>query len=273
MRLFLSEIKGAENHTLRIIAKHVQQNRLVLQGFKMLVGRFWDLIDANGEYKEVEHELLKLASPYGVNAVSCLEIRAPVSTSLFVGRMFGKRDGEYLIRYRREKLDQHDVAAQEVLKTDAPFYWADVFPKARNRNQQAVFDIAREHGLGDGFLAPFYGAGGRIGFTGFYGLELCDAPSTRRLLGFAGQAFYRYAYTKAQAEEDAQREKILLTDRQVEVLYWISKGKTDWEMSLLLGISEPTVNKHVESAKKRIGVRSRAEAVHYAMMHSLIQPG
>ena len=239
----------------------------------MLEGRFWDLVEANGAYEDVEQELLKMTSSYGVNAVSCLELRSPASNTIFVGRMFGKRDGEYLSRYRRENLAAHDVAAQEVMKTDAPFFWADVFPKARNRNQQDVFAIASEHGLGDGLLSPFYGTGGRVGFTGFYGKELCNAPTTRRLLGVAGQAFYRYAYTKAQAEEDTQNEKTPLTDRQLEVLYWISKGKTDWEMSRVLGISPPTVNKHVEAAKKRIGVRSRAEAVHYAIMHNLIQSG
>ena len=43
-------------------------------------------------------------------------------------------------------------------------------------------------------------------------------------------------------------------------------------MAQLLKIAEPTVNRHVEMAKKRIGVRSRTEAVHYALMHRLIRP-
>ena len=44
-------------------------------------------------------------------------------------------------------------------------------------------------------------------------------------------------------------------------------------MSRLLNIAVPTVNRHVEMAKERIGVRSRAEAVHFALTNNLIMQG
>ncbi len=240
----------------------------------MLEGRFWDLIDEGASYDEVENALLELATPYGVELVSCLELRAPTTeSSPFIGRMFGKRDGEYLTRYRKLNLAEHDVVVQHVPRTEAGFYWGEVKHKAVTREQQDVFSIAAEHNMKDGLVSPFYGMNGRIGFTGFWGVEICKDPRTRRLLDAAGHELYRYAYRKAAEDGEAAevRDTVDLTDRQLEVLYWASKGKTDWEMAQLLKIAEPTVNRHVEMAKKRIGVRSRTEAVHYALMHRLIR--
>ena len=241
----------------------------------MLEGRFWDLIDEGASYEAVENALLELATPHGVEVVSCLELRAPTNdSSPFIGRMFGKRDGEYLTRYRKLNLAEHDVVVQHVTCTEGGFYWGDVSHKAVTREQKDVFAIAAEHNFKDGMISPFYGMHGRIGFTGFWGRDICKDPTTRRLLDAAGHELYRYAYRKAAegGEGAPKTNAVELTDRQLEVLYWISKGKTDWEMSRVLKIAEPTVNRHVEMAKKRIGVRTRAEAVHYALMHRLIQP-
>ena len=245
----------------------------------MLKGKFWDLIDVGASYEDVEQALVELVAPFGVKVVSCLELRSTSSqASPFIGRMFGKRDGEYLTRYRKLELIKHDVVAQHVGKTDLAFYWDDVSHLAITREQKDVFAIAAEHGFKDGLLSPFYGMHGRIGFTGFWGEDIDKDPATRRFLDACGAALYRYAYRKGASEEPGYpasptvANAVELTERQREVLYWVSKGKTDWEMSRLLKIAEPTVNRHVELAKQRIGVRTRAEAVHYALMHQLIQP-
>ena len=237
----------------------------------MLEGPFWDLVDQNEEYQKVEQSLLDMCTPYGVSVISCVEIKAPShSVNPFIGRLIGKRDGDWLRRYKREELFKHDVALQHVPKTESGFSWKFAEGMAKTEQERTVFDIAREHWVSDGFLIPNFGAGGRIGFTGFYGMEICDDPVTRRLFEYAGNTFYKYAYRKAQAEAIESQPLIDLTKRQLEVLYWISKGKTDSEMSEILEISPATVNRHVELAKQKIGVRSRSEAVHFALVHELI---
>lgn len=49
-----------------------------------------------------------------------------------------------------------------------------------------------------------------------------------------------------------------LTDRQRDCLLWTSRGKTDWETSIILGISHDTVIDHVRQARRRYGGSSRA---------------
>jgi DNA-binding NarL/FixJ family response regulator len=51
-----------------------------------------------------------------------------------------------------------------------------------------------------------------------------------------------------------------LTSREAEVLYWLSRGKTNRDIAEILGISYRTAHKHLEHVYKKIGVESRSGA-------------
>lgn len=54
-----------------------------------------------------------------------------------------------------------------------------------------------------------------------------------------------------------------LTDRQRDCLYWAARGKTDYEIAIILGLSHETVIQHVKQARGRYGIASRTQlAVH-----------
>jgi DNA-binding CsgD family transcriptional regulator len=52
-----------------------------------------------------------------------------------------------------------------------------------------------------------------------------------------------------------------LTAREAEVLHWISEGKSNPEIAMLLRISPRTVHKHVEHILAKLGVETRMAAV------------
>jgi DNA-binding CsgD family transcriptional regulator len=52
-----------------------------------------------------------------------------------------------------------------------------------------------------------------------------------------------------------------LTRRELDVLSWTSQGKTAWEVSVILGMSEKTVNFHLGNAMRKLGVSSKHQAV------------
>jgi DNA-binding CsgD family transcriptional regulator len=49
-----------------------------------------------------------------------------------------------------------------------------------------------------------------------------------------------------------------VTARESEILSWVAAGKSDWAIGQILKISGKTVNFHVENAKRKFGVGSRA---------------
>jgi LuxR family quorum-sensing system transcriptional regulator CciR len=48
-----------------------------------------------------------------------------------------------------------------------------------------------------------------------------------------------------------------LTDRQRDCVVWAARGKSDWEIARILGISHETVIQHLKQARERYGVSKR----------------
>jgi DNA-binding CsgD family transcriptional regulator len=60
-----------------------------------------------------------------------------------------------------------------------------------------------------------------------------------------------------------------LGPRATEVLYWISKGKTNTEIGILLGARPRTIEKHVEAILAKLGVENRVTAALVATQGTL----
>lgn len=56
-----------------------------------------------------------------------------------------------------------------------------------------------------------------------------------------------------------------LTWREAEVLYWVSRGKTNRDIGDILGTSPRTVNKHLEHVFEKLGVETRTAAANLAL--------
>ena len=52
-----------------------------------------------------------------------------------------------------------------------------------------------------------------------------------------------------------------LTDRQREVLEWVAEGKTSADIATIMGLSPPTVDKHLRLARETLGVETTAHAL------------
>jgi len=60
-------------------------------------------------------------------------------------------------------------------------------------------------------------------------------------------------------------ERLGLTMRESEVLSWLSAGKTNRDIGEILGMSPPTVNKHLEHIYIKLGVETRSAAAAVAL--------
>jgi DNA-binding CsgD family transcriptional regulator len=63
---------------------------------------------------------------------------------------------------------------------------------------------------------------------------------------------------------------VVLSAREKEVLNWLKQGKSSWEISVILGISESTVNFHVYNVMHKLDASSRPQAVAAAAHLGLI---
>lgn len=62
------------------------------------------------------------------------------------------------------------------------------------------------------------------------------------------------------SKENVLAEAFELTPREAEVLYWLTLGKTNRDISAILGLSARTVNKHLEQIFQKMGIDNRTSA-------------
>ncbi len=63
---------------------------------------------------------------------------------------------------------------------------------------------------------------------------------------------------------------IVLSLREREVLHWLKKGKSSWDIAAILNISERTVYFHVNNIMQKLNAVSRTQAVAIALEKGLI---
>jgi DNA-binding CsgD family transcriptional regulator len=144
--------------------------------------------------------------------------------------------------------------------------WTE-FAEGQNFAEREVLDEASRHGICDGWATAF-----EIGRRRFEVLLLALAehnltPNEEIALHFASAYWGMKLF---QLEHLRLSGKRALSDRERECLRWVAAGKTDWEMSRILGISEKTAQEHVGRAVTKLGAATRAQAVATALIGNLI---
>lgn len=88
-----------------------------------------------------------------------------------------------------------------------------------------------------------------------------------------GEASSKDISRKSSIKSDSirgEKGSFLLSAREIECLLLASAGKSEWEISRILGISEHTSEKHLMSAKTKLGAVNRVQAVAEALRRGYI---
>ena len=135
--------------------------------------------------------------------------------------------------------------------------------------ERTTFETGRRHGLVDGFTVPRHLPGDVIGSCSFVTGLGKSLPHTMlivaEMLGAMAIAGARRLSGWTGRSADPK-----LTDRQRDCVLWAARGKTDWEISRILGISHGTVIQHLKDARERYETHKRASLILYALYDGLI---
>lgn len=79
---------------------------------------------------------------------------------------------------------------------------------------------------------------------------------------------------KTQLQNDQKKGRSIgcvdsLSDREIEVLVWTAKGKTCFEISILLSVSINTVKAHIKNACKKMNAVNKTHAIAIAAANNI----
>ncbi|MGF1611309.1 MAG: LuxR family transcriptional regulator [Kiloniellales bacterium] len=140
---------------------------------------------------------------------------------------------------------------------------------ALDREEVRVMQEAREAGLRAGISVPLHGPWGTVKVVSFASSSGAGEPERQagQLQALAAQ--FSVAYT-ALARAGPERAPPQLSQREKDCLCWAAHGKSSWDIGMILGISEFTVNFHLKKAMRKLGTSSRVLAVVKAIRYGLI---
>jgi hypothetical protein len=122
------------------------------------------------------------------------------------------------------------------------FRWdriADIIPMTDM--ERRTFETGRRHGIADGFTVPRHLPGSVTATCTFVTGTGRNFPRDNLVVAeaIAGVAIARVRQLSAWT---APPRRPRLTDRQRDCVLWAARGKTDWEISRILGIGHETVS-------------------------------
>jgi len=178
---------------------------------------------------------------------------------------------EWQEHYVQMGYDRIDPIIKKSRKALGAFRWSEAYNDVSTTEvERRFFDEAATFGLKSGISVPLHGPG--VGFA----IMSFARPSCRELqnrtityLQLAALHFHLRAAgaVKSRCIEEAPN----LSQREQECILWAARGKSSWDIGVILGISENTVNFHIKKVLRKLDVGSRTVAALKAASLGIIE--
>lgn len=176
------------------------------------------------------------------------------------------------VRYFDENaLGPSDPVHRATHMTSVGFAWSRLGELVTlTQRDEDILARASAKGVGDGFTIPAHVPGEAHGSCSF--ATATGEPIDEENLA-AAQLAGAFAFEAARRLARMRRplcERPVLTERQRDCLLWIARGKSDWEIGRILGVSHETVARHIKLARERYDVARRSQLMAHALFDGAI---
>lgn len=188
---------------------------------------------------------------------------------------------EWMKIYSEKRLLVNDPVVIYCQNHSVPLLWNKLqnMPEYNKPKYIATMKLAEKYGLRNGVSVPLKSQAGHFGIFSLSLDEAGEESETKCKNAIPDiQYFSSHALESLSSNSDSQKQneedKLLknLTQREYECLFWACEGKTAWEISIILKISERTVLFHLTNATNKMGASNRQHAVAKALLLGIVKP-
>jgi len=177
----------------------------------------------------------------------------------------------WMEHYTRGNYFKDDPMVARCRQSVDPFEWSEVaYDSEQSPRADEVMRRAEDFKLKKGFVVPILRNHGSLSAVTMAG-ECPDFDArAKRAIHLIGLYAHAAACAIVNPVLEKQRQRIL-TEGEREVLLWTAAGKSSWEISVILNISEATVVWRIKQASTKLNAVNRTQAVVNAIRSSEIK--
>ena len=189
--------------------------------------------------------------------------------------LFNQCPDSWVQAYTENNMLACDPVIRLARKQTLPIYWNRLDERASflQEGTMDVMGLAAEFGLRNGISFPLHGAAGENGILSFITSERASSDlllESSPILSWMANYIFEAAIRVVRLRDSDQQAA--LTDRETECLFWASEGKTSGEIACILGITERTVNYHLNQVTRKTGSMNRYQAIAKGISSGILLP-
>jgi len=177
---------------------------------------------------------------------------------------------EWVREYFSKNYHQTSALSRQNFTTYTPQYMTNTWKQYRQQDE--IISLCLDFGIREGYA---HGSGPSV--QGQNGSMFCFSGSamehnrrTEAILGVIVPHLHLAFSHVFRSRKMVENKKTVLSAREKEVLDWLKQGKSSWDISIILGISERTVNFHVYNSMHKLDAVNRPQALAAASRLGLI---
>ncbi|MCP5371486.1 MAG: LuxR family transcriptional regulator [Hyphomicrobiales bacterium] len=151
-----------------------------------------------------------------------------------------------------------------------PFVWTDL--RDLSDDEEQFLDEAHDARLFNGIAVPIHGPFGDVFVVSAASPYQDSDPKLAISVLHVLATQFHSAFLGLVFEDPMLTPAIQLSPRERECLLWSARGKSSWDIGMILNISEHTVNFHLKNAMGKLGAGNRILAIVKAIRMGLIIP-
>ena len=235
----------------------------------------FDFIEQIAALDSVDQAMAAFRAAAGAFGYTTVVVGALPTPSGELPRFFRSTWSEaFTEEYVAEGLVDGDPSVEAAQTRLLPAMWSDLREERRaSGDHLRHFDLTRSYGFPEGIAIPIHGPRGYRGLVTVGG-ETTNPPLRDRAALHLMSLYLHNRLMELMAPDlfVAADDLPRLSPGEIECIHWLIAGKSDWEISEILGIAEATAHWRIEQAKKKFGVKTRAQLTALAVHHGLVLP-
>jgi len=233
------------------------------EGFAVEFGRFLDQTRGIAQSKQ----LFDLLSAFALNFGCTWIAYGPLTTDRKVLQPV-RCESDEILNYPDEWQERclemgYDRKAPLIKESQMradPIQWREVYSGAGTTEyERRIFDEAATFGLRSGITIPLRGSVGSFAIMSF--ARQRDREFQHRTITYLQLAAIHFHLRVAKIANSNGIEKVPeLSLREKECILWVARGKSSWDIGIIMSISENTVNFHIKNVMRKLDAASRTVA-------------